>query len=95
MSVQIPDLWLLAPVLAWVTSLLLRHRSEGVSIRCEEASLAERVVFLDPLVAGEVMRQPEVLIDEEPESIEPICVPTLPIPEELAPDTKPEECHLS
>jgi hypothetical protein len=95
-SMATPQLWfLLAPVVFWAAAFLLRRNFAHILVT-HEAQDSERVVFLDPLVAGEVMGQPEVLVYAEVEGRErkPFCVPVLTIPEDLAPNREPDERHL-
>ncbi len=97
-NIATPQLWfLLAPALFWVTAVVLHRRNSSHNIVVtHEDQDSERVVFLDPLVAGGVMGQPEVLVYTEGggREREPFCVPLLTIPEDLAPNREPDDHHL-
>jgi hypothetical protein len=90
-----PQIWLfLVPALLWTAALLVRRNRCAMKIT-QEAE-ANRIVFLDSLVAGGVIGRPEVLIypEEGRPQESPVCIPFLEIPEELPPNRDPDERHL-
>jgi hypothetical protein len=89
-----PQIWLLLmPAILWTVALFIRHSSCAITVTQDPT--ANRVAFLDPIVAGGVIGRPEVLIySDEDWPQDTLCVPLLAIPEELAPDRDPDERHL-
>jgi hypothetical protein len=85
------------PVFLWTTSLLLTRTMTRIRVLRDRDNEADRIEFLEPLIAGGLVGCPNALVvypDGDEENGETFCLPFLKVPEQLPADQEPHECHL-
>jgi hypothetical protein len=93
-----PEMLVLAiPVLLWTTSLLLTRTMTSIRVLRDRDSEADSVEFLEPVIAGGLVGNPNALVvypHGDDENGETFCLPFLIVPEQLPADQDPDERHL-
>ena len=89
-------LFLLIPPALWLLALIVTGTSHRFRVITDTESEITHVTFLEPLISGGLLGNPEVFIYSEDESRgeAPLCLPVLALPEDLLVGKDPEERHL-
>jgi hypothetical protein len=85
------------PALLWTTSLLLARTSSRIRVLRDQDSEADRVEFLEPVIAGGLVGCPNALVvyaRGDDENGDTLCLPLLTVPEQLPVNQEPDERHL-
>lgn len=84
----------ITPIVFWTIALVTRRRFGQIRIRYEESFDADRVEFVEPLIAGGLLGSPAALLSHDTAVPEPFCVPVLTVGEDLPEESSPQERYL-